>query len=217
MNIIREIVNDLGIKDKKYQQEENLRKIREIKALLSEMSFKTNVAKYLYDLDHIKYIEENINSLSNEERIIKERELSLLRHDIRRLKNDRDVIDCEKLLNELHRLEYECNDYYRAIQIEFRRELLEQPLPDIYLYQGDITVNPKYKIASHIIIPGIVQMYTEPELKETMIYPANEIKSRRKLRSFYNKTSFRYLEQLSEDYDYSLESKDLGKVKIYKR
>lgn len=217
MNIIREIVNDLGIKDKKYQQEENLRKIREIKALLSEMSFKINVAKYLYDLDHIKYIEENINSLSNEERIIKERELSLLRHDIRRLKNNRDVIDCEKLLNELHRLEYECNDYYRAIQIDFRRELLEQPLPDIYLYQGDIAVNPKYKIASHIIIPGIVQMYTEPELKETMIYPANEIRSRRKLRSFYNKTSFRYLEQLSEDYDYSLESKDLGKVKIYKR
>lgn len=217
MNIIREIVNDLGIKDKKYQQEENLRKIREIKALLSEMSFKTNVAKYLYDLDHIKYIEENINSLSNEERIIKERELSLLRHDIRRLKNNRDVIDCEKLLIELHRLEYECNDYYRAIQIDFRRELLEQPLPDIYLYQGDITVNPKYKIVSHIIIPGIVQMYTEPELKETMIYPANEIRSRRKLRSFYNKTSFRYLEQLSEDYDYSLESKDLGKVKIYKR
>ena len=48
----------------------------------------------------------------------------------------------------------------------------------------------------------------------TVIMPNKELKSRKKARHFYNKTSFKYLEALINDSNYSLEEKNLGKVKI---
>ena len=105
-------------------------------------------------------------------------------------------------------------DYHKSINVDFRKELTSLDLPDIYIYQKHY----KFPMYHHIILPNLIVALI-PELSKgnsEAVFSQYELHSKRENRHFYNKTSFAYLEALTKDYDFSLESKDLGKVKIKK-
>lgn len=218
MNIIRSIVNELNLNEKKYQHDETRRKIEDVELMMIDKR-KDNVARYTSALSYLKFFEKYFSNLNKEQQEFAIGEMKRLREEIRVLMRDPDVMEYIKLQQELARLNTEKDEYYKAINGEFRRELIDsagQLLPEIFVDQGDF--------ATHIIVPGTIQTFDSPDQIEILVAPRSihkfddkSIDSIRKAKKFYNRTSFRYLQQLSEDYDFSLEGKDLGKVKIYRR
>ena len=101
--------------------------------------------------------------------------------------------------------------YYICINVILRNELLNYDIPDIYVYQGNIEGNELYR---NILGPNSVKIGLDNE--DQVIYPDRELKSNREYRKFYNRVSFRYIEDLTRDYSYDLEGKKLRKVKIEK-
>lgn len=218
MNIVRSIVDELNLREKKYQHEENRRKIEDVEILMSDMA-KDNVALYIDYVSWINFFKKYFWNLTKEQQKFAKEEMERLKEKISILKGDPNVIEYLRMQKELSRLRTIEDEYYKTIHSDFRRELIEsvgQRLPEIYVDQGDY--------ATHIVVPGTMQTIDYPEQVNVLIAPniADEsddkrIDSVRKARKFYNQVSFRYLMQLSEDYDFGLEGKDLGKVKIYRR
>ena len=97
------------------------------------------------------------------------------------------------------------------IVIDLREELSKHELPNIYVYQED-NHDPLFR---HIIVPDriVTASFTEDGMA---IFPLYILDSNREFRHFYNKTSFKYLEELSIDRSYNLENKRFGKVIIKK-
>ena len=106
----------------------------------------------------------------------------------------------------------ESQEYYQTINTDFRDALSHIELPNIFLYQGVLDRNQKLKLSRHIILSDACEVYTETP--NIVAYPNYEIRSRRNARKFYNQTSFKYLEQLSQDYDFDIKTKKLGKLEI---
>lgn len=218
MNIIRLIADELNLNEKKYQHDENRRKIHETEIEMLDIA-KNNVARYIDDLSYLKFFEKYFSNLSKEQQEFAKGEVQRLKREIDILKGDPNVAEYIELQQRLLRLKAEEDEYYKTIQFDFRRELrdsLGQSLPEIYVEQGEF--------ASNIIVPGTIQTIDSPDQVEILIAPKRTsefddkaIDSIRKAKKFYNQVSFRYLSQLSEDYDLSLDRKDLGKVKIYRR
>ena len=202
MNEIKDIIEYCEIEKKREKLNRNKVLIPHIKRLMSDLCININVSKYAY-------YKSNLQSENSSET---EREYYL--EELNKLSNDKNVleyIEFEKYLNSLYE---EIIDYYRTIQEELRYELLELDTPDIYVLQKPIDDNG-YKKAKHIINKDAIVGY-KGSFKETLIMPNKINSSKRKNRHFYNQVSFRYLEELSKDYTFDLDNKDIGKVKILK-
>ncbi len=200
MNKIQTIMNDLSIPDKKKALMERKQLTSDIKHVMSELSFNRPVAVYAYNLDLIEYAED-------EETV----EDAIL-ENVMLVHTDPNVEKYDSLRRELDRFNAEAYDYYRCLQTDLRDALLEINLPEIYVYQGLIGKG-ELKSCRHLIIPGTFQVIRNDSDVERVIYPDKPTESRRKLNSFYNRTSLRYLDGMTEDYSFSLEGKNLGRVK----
>lgn len=209
--IVKDIVDYLRIPEKKEKAGLNRETIRKCNYALSNMAAADrNVALYA------SYLEEWYRLLAerNPDNYARTQEL---RSQMQQLEKNKAVREYDFVLSYRHELERQISDYYQTIQKDFRDELISQKLPEIYVSQGIVTFNPQMKMAKHIIIPGTTIAAYEDNF-ETTIFPVSKpITSAREARHFYNKVSFRYLEQLAEDYSYDLEGKDLGKVKVLRR
>ena len=202
MNEIKDIIEYCEIEKKREKLNRNKVLIPHIKRLMSDLCININVSKYAY-------YKSNLQSENSSET---EREYYL--EELNKLSKDKNVleyIEFEKYLNSLYE---EIIDYYRTIQEELRYELLELDTPDIYVLQKSIDDNG-YKEAKHIINKDAIVGY-KGSFKETLIMPNKINSSKRKNRHFYNQVSFRYLEELSKDCTFDLETKNIGKVKILK-
>ncbi len=194
MNNIEEIVSLYNIKEKRELMNNNRKEITHLKKLMSDLKINRNVAIYASCMQEILSGDEIYNYLSFMES----------------LKDDPDVQEYIKLYRQVCMLEEQIVNYYRSIQIGLRNRLSYDKTPDIYVYYG--TYNDKI-FARNIIGPELTFLNDD----NTFIFPDKEMKSRRKARHFYNRTSFKYLEELSKDDSLSLEGKNLGKVKVLKR
>ena len=116
------------------------------------------------------------------------------------LEDDPKVQEYLVLKEELDSLKHETIDYYKNIQINLKDSLEDEDI-DIYVYNGKVNRN-------------IINKEQLSNNAGTIIYPVKELNSKRKLRHFYNKKSFKYLEELTKDNNYSLDNKNLGRVKI---
>jgi hypothetical protein len=170
----------------------NKNKITSLKKQISDLKINRNVAIYAHSLDEIKRGEELHCHLSL----------------IKRLKTDSNVQEYIVLKKELDSLEKQKIDYYKEIQTKLKDTISKKDDPNIFVYYGkDIYDDTRTK---NIVNDQI--SYEEQD--NTIILPQKELKSNRKIRHFYNKTSFKYLEQVINTNDFSLNNKKLGKVKI---
>jgi len=168
---------------------------------MSDLSLYWNVSKYIYACDKLKYCEEY------------EKEEYLER--IEKLKDDKEVIAYRELKKHVEKLYDEIRDYYISIQKDLREELLYLDLPEIFVDQGKVIGEANLKEAKHIVVPSTMLFYEDDNCDETLVGSYNELNSKRKKRHFYNKVSFRYLEELTKDDSFDIGNKDLGKVKVY--
>ena len=194
MNNIEEIVSLYNIKEKRELMNNNRKEITHLKKLMSDLKINRNVAIYASCMQEVLSGDEIHNYLSFMESF----------------KDDPDVQEYIKLYRQVCMLEEQIVNYYRSIQIGLRNRLSYDKTPDIYVYYG--TYNDKI-FARNIIGPELTFLNDD----NTFIFPDKEMKSRRKARHLYNRTSFKYLEELSKDDSLSLEGKNLGKVKVLKR
>ena len=95
------------------------------------------------------------------------------------------------------------------VNIDLRRELSRIDTPNIFIAQSEYDFD-KHIIDGSPLISSI--MLNEKDI--TIVSPIYEMESNRDFRHFYNKTSFKYLEGVCEDYSLDLEGKKLGKIKI---
>ncbi len=102
-------------------------------------------------------------------------------------------------------------DYAKSINVDFRESVSEYKIPSIYVFQGYFNNDKTMIETKNIVQPEIKVLFTRPT-SNTIIHPITEITSKRDLRHFYNKISFKYLEAMTNDYDYGLVSKKLGRV-----
>ena len=212
MNKIERIVNELEIKQSKELLEESKKKIFANEREMAKLTFNIDVGRYAFDLDEFDYYS---SMISKTKKIEKANELFKKLTDINsRIINCKKTSDIEKydnLKSEIISLRRDCKIYYRLINNELREYLKSYDIPDIYVYQGKI--DDKYDYCKNILSPDIVSTCNN---NDNIVYPEYDIKSNRDLRHFYNKVSFKYLEELTKDYSYKLEGKNIGKVRILK-
>lgn len=208
---VKEIVDYLDIPEKRKKVELNRQEILKCDVAMSNMAVDDRkVAMYAHDLDRIHFLLNEGNSANLEE-------IKRIREEMTKLEKCKPVREYIFVRSYKDSLMDQISEYYKTIQKDFRDELISQKLPEIYVSQGIVSFNPELKLAKHIIIPGTT-IATYEDNFETTIYPESKpITSAREARHFYNRVSFRYLEQLTEDYSYDLEGKDLGKIKVLKR
>lgn len=210
MERIKNIVNDLDIPTKREKLQSAKLEIQNIKVAMSNLTLNRDVAKYAYNLDKMLQI---INLRTKEAY----HQMKQLREEMYYLEIIPEVVEYQRLWARIKELEQSISEYYRTIQIDLRKELIYEKKPEIYVYQGFINNPNDLQLSKHIIIPGTMQAYYNPETVPTIYPESSIIKSNREARHFYNQVSFKYLEQLTEDYSFDLEGKDLGKVKVLKR
>ncbi len=201
MSDLKELIDALEIKEKRERLKHNKIVILQIKKRMSDLSLYWNVSKYIYACDKLKYCEEY------------EKEDYLER--IKALKDDKEVIAYIELKKHLDKLYDEIRDYYLSVQKDLREELLYYDLPEIFVDQGSVIDGGNLKEAKHIVVPSAMLFYEGNDCGESLVGPYAQLDSKRKKRHFYNKVSFRYLEELTKDDSFDLENKDLGKVKVY--
>ena len=140
------------------------------------------------------------------------KEIRHIRNELKRLEEDRNVLYYKSIYNEICFLEGRIRNYYLTMNVNLRRELVSMDLPNIFVYQGLLDHDSDLKLYRHILIPNNVKIGMDEG--DTIIYPDYEIKSNREYRRFYNRVSYRYIDNLSKDCSYSLEGKKLTKVRI---
>ena len=206
MRKIKKIVDECGISEKRNKLLQNRDVIIHLKHEMSNLSLFKSVSRYAYNLGEIKYLslDGTFESLMEIERIKGENEVLL---------ENQNVLAYDNIRRQIERLELENSEYYQSINIDLRGRLFEEHLPSIFVYQG--TIDNSFKVYRHIIVPGLSIHLKEDE--DVIIHPYTEKSSDTYLRHFYNRISFKYLEQLSEDYNYNLDSKNLGRVRILKK
>ncbi len=206
---IKSIVEGLGITEKRERLMDNTLKIFQIKSDMSKLTFNREVGLYVFDRDKIAALEEEGKEENRPE-------IDRLKAEARWLSKKDDVIAYNALQDTLDILKEENQKYYQSIQIDLREELLNVELPEIFVYQGALEDKSDLKLCRHIVSPSSIMVFYK-EGSETIVYPMKPEMSQREARHFYNRTSFRYLEQLSKDHSFSLKGKKLGKVKTLNR
>lgn len=168
----------------------NRNEILHIKKKLSDLKLNHNVATYAYSMDKITWKEEVDKYLKITED----------------LKKDEEIQEYIKLDNQLKSLEQEKINYYKDIQITLKDEINKRNKPTPFVYFNE----DKKNIITRDITSSQLSIL---ELNNEVVLPPKELKSKRKRRHFYNRVSFKYLEELTNDNDFSIENKNLGNIK----
>ena len=213
MERIKTIVDNLDIPKKREELEQAKKEILIIKGKMSDLTIHQKVAEYVFTLNSLKVME----GLSPEDRFAARTKIEEARNTIYKLANDDNVREYMRLLYRAQELESIFSNYHKTINSDLRIELLDQELPNFYVYQGFLTPDRKYKLCRHLIAPYTIVTYDDPSEIDTLIKGDRRNLSNRNARKLYNQVSYRYLEQLSKDYSFDLEKKDLGNVSILRR
>ena len=201
MEAIEAIVHELKIPEKKQALDERRQLMSYIKVGMSELAARNKmVALYAYNLGVIEH--------ETDEMLVKNATLA----NVMLIKREPDVEAYESLRKDLQQQDDKASIYYRSIQQDLREALIDLKLPDIFIYSGLIGDN-ELILCRNIVLPGYIQTIKKEDEVEALIYPPVAKDSWRKLNHFYNRTSFRYLEALTQDYSFSLEGKNLGRTK----
>ena len=170
----------------------------ELKNLIisSELTFDRRVGLYAYSFE--KYLCLMLNEESDE------KEINKLLDTMNSLEEIEGVQEYLRLRGKNDLLKIKIDNYFRDVNIGFRRKLSDLELPSIYVYGKDKFI--------HIIESE--KELSIPKSNDTLVYPYYNLTSLRDLRHFYNKLSFHYLDSMIDDYSFDIKSKKLGKIKV---
>ena len=203
-NNLVQLVEACDIKQRRNKHSWNVNQAKLYKKEIKKLERSSAVKMYLFKINRLNHLLET----GNKKDIF---EIRMLRKEISTLENHYGVMKYKRFNDELLIFEEFIKKYYICINVILRNELLNYDIPDIYVYQGHIEGNELYR---NILVPNSVKIGLDNE--DQVIYPDRELKSNREYRKFYNRVSFRYIEDLTRDYSYDLEGKKLRKVKIEK-
>ena len=205
MNNIKSIVEDLNIKSIKEECENKKSLLFKKEREASKLTFNKDVGLYKYYLDEYKYLLNRLNEAKYYNKGIIELKLETILNKLYNLYGNKDIDNYKKLIKEIDYIKDSLNEYNKVININLRDILLFEELPNIYVSIED----NKYK---HIINSSLIK--DNIDKNDTIIYSYYDIKSNRDYRHFYNRVSYNYLEELTNDYSLELKNKRLGKVRI---
>lgn len=211
-NEIREIVERLKIREVKKAYLDNKDKLFKMERLMSTMIFDREVGLYAFYADEVNYF---VKKLIDSDSFCREKickEIYASERKMKELEKNSKIEDYAILRNQYYNVIFNngyYDNYFKLINITLREEISKLKKSDIYISQS------KYDYDKNII-DSTWLTFDKIEKGTTIIEPVYDMQSNRDFRHFYNKTSFKYLEQLTEDYSFDLENKNLGKVKIKK-
>lgn len=211
-NEIREIVERLKIKEYKEGYLNNQERLFKLERLMSTMTFDREVGLYAFYMDEINYlIKELVDSepFDREKICEKINALEIKANELEKKSKVQDYIMLRKQYFNISFNNKYYDNYFKLINITLREELSKLKKNDIYIAQS------KYDYDKNIIDSSSLT-FDKLEKGTILIEPVYDMESFRDFRHFYNKTSFKYLEELTEDYSFDLDGKNLGKVKIRK-
>ncbi len=203
---IKYVVESLEIPQLKKQLQEDRKRLFELKCEMSRLTFDRNVGLYAYYVDEMDYLITKLENNTPEK--VKEimSQIKQLEFQAMQLTSYPGVCEYSALRDEYYELLLK-NDYYLAINMGLRERLPHfVEMPKIYIEQSH------FDFDKHIIDGSPLKPIDENDA--IVIDPTYYMESLRDYRHFYNKVSFKYLEQLCEDYSFDLEGKRLGKVRI---
>ena len=203
---IKYVVESLEIPQLKKELQEDRKRLFELKCEMSRLTFDRNVGLYAYYVDEIDYLITKLENNTPEK--VKEimSQIKQLEFQAMQLTSCPGVSEYSMLRDEYYELLLK-NDYYLAINIGLRERLPQfVEMPKIYVEQSH------FDFDKHIIDGSPLKPVDENS--SIVVDPLYYMESLRDYRHFYNKVSFKYLEQLCEDYSFDLEGKKLGKVRI---
>ena len=205
---IKSIVESLEIQKMKMELLDNKKRIFQIGREMSKLTFDREVGLYAFYTDEMDYLIKQISGATSEEREKIFKKLKEIDAKASQLLSNPKVIEYGKLRDEYYNLLFN-NDYFVTVNIELREELSNKmELPPIYVEQSHFDYD-KHIIDKTPLIPHFID-----ENKSTFVEATYDLKSFRNYRHFYNKVSFKYLEELCRDYSFDLEGKKLGRVQI---
>ena len=203
---IKRISESLKIQKEKEKYLDSKKTIFKLQREMSDLTLDFEVGRYVHYLEMYLNILDNLKP-DSDKRLVQE--FIKARNQFFDLKTNENIEKYMFLKYELIILNENLNKYFKLININFRNELINNYLvPDIYVYCGK-SHDTLYK---NIIDPDNLLIGENESTK--YIYPYYDVNSKRDLRHFYNKISFKYLEQLSNDYDFNVDNKVLGKIRI---
>lgn len=211
---IKYCVEKCQINEKRINHEYAKNKMFLLDRQMAKMKFDRRIGLYAFKLDRYEYLIEKLSTLPNSKQEIIKLEIAKLRYEIMTMENNDAIMEYKLLREEYKRLKASLSDYPKSINIDLRNEIKHIELPNIYIY----TEEKEMSMYHHIILDNRYALIIS-ELrkgKNIIIYPPYQIHSNREYRHFYNKTSFKYLEELSKDYTFDIKSKQLNKIKIKK-
>ena len=203
-NNLVQLVEACDIKQRRNKHSWNVNQAKLYKKEIKKLERSSAVKMYLFKINRLNHLLET----GNKKDIF---EIRMLRKEISTLENHYGVMKYKRFNDELLIFEEFIKKYYICINVILRNELLNYDIPDIFVYQGQVD---GYDLYRNILVPNSVKIGLDNE--DQVIYPDRELKSNREYRKFYNRVSFRYIEDLTRDYSYDLEGKKLRKVKIEK-
>ena len=197
MNKIKSVIDNLQINEKRLRLIEGRSQRLSLRREMSDLTFHIEVARYANLVDQIR------NGILDEKDVVDR---------LNNLRQDENVVRYIDLEDQCRLLDEEESDYHRTIQIDLREGLGYIGVPNIFIFQRYLTPDRSLKLALHIILDRGFQAYKETP--DTIIMPEEPVFSNRKLRHFYAKTSYRYLEQLTRDESFDIKTKKLGSIRI---
>ena len=210
MNKIKRIVKRLDIPEQRKEYLNNKKYIEEMLRAMEELNGFEEVQQYIFLLHECDTKLAEIKTASYGEI----RRLSVIIHklqdEIKKIEGNKLVSEYKMYRDTYYELKQRNSMYYKTINVGLRQELSFLKLPEIYVYQGVLECNTHYKLLRHIIVPNKVVYYRD--MPATIISPVDDIESKKKTRHFYNRVSFKYLDQLAEDGTFDVKVKKLGKV-----
>lgn len=204
MEYLEELVESCDLKKRRILRQFDDKYVRELRKRLRALEEKPIVMEYIV-------VVKKINDLLNDKNIDNLEEIKKLKERIEFLGKNNSVKDYKIFNMELFIISDYIRKYYISLNVILRKELLNYPLPEIYVYQGMLE-NSDVELYRHIVEPNTIKTGLDKE--DIVIHPKSDIKSRRGYRKFYNRVSFRYLENMSKDYSYDIDNKGLTKVKM---
>ena len=193
---LKNLIISSGLKDEKQKLQSYRDEIFNNERRMSELTFDRRVGLYAYSFE--KYLCLMMNEESDE------KEINKLLDTMNSLEEIEGVQEYLRLRGKNDLLKIKIDNYFRDVNIGFRRKLSDLELPSIYVYGKDKFI--------HIIESE--KELSIPKSNDTLVYPYYNLTSLRDLRHFYNKLSFHYLDSMIDDYSFDIKSKKLGKIKV---
>ncbi len=203
-NNIKEIVDNLKIKESKKQLYNDRKLLFLINREISLLTTDIIVGKYAQGFDeYIRLLSLSLDNNDNKN----SSELKELLSKLKELEKYSIVQEYIDLNMENISIKNNLNNYYKKVNIDLRNKLIKYGIPNIYVNCGQ---------NNYINIVDSNKKLNNSNDNYYIVDYLYNINSNRDGRHFYNKLSFHYLEQLCNDYTYDLNNKSLGKVLVKK-